>query len=295
MEDVKKYFKENSQNTLKDNYIKACSDEVFQNYVHQLPIKEEVLVKYTSSLEECVKQRKKCMHCPGLKECPQEVKGFVLTPEQIDKRVIFSYVACSKKQSILYKDNVTYFDVSKDIRNASLKEVYTDDKGRVPIIKYFNDFMKKYGKEDTKGLYLTGSFGTGKTYLISALLNDMAKKNIKSTIVYYPEFLRELKSSFGSDFDEKYNAAKKSPILFIDDIGAESITQWTRDEILLPVLDERMNKQMKTYFTSNYSMEELEQQYRLANKPNNTIASLRILGRIRTLSKPVELSGKSRR
>ena len=50
MEDVKKYFKENSQNTLKDNYIKACSDEVFQNYVHQLPIKEEVLVKYTSSL-----------------------------------------------------------------------------------------------------------------------------------------------------------------------------------------------------------------------------------------------------
>ena len=56
-----------------------------------------------------------------------------------------------------------------------------------------------------------------------------------------------------------------------------------------------MNKGMKTYFTSNYSMEELEQQYRLANKPNNTIARLRILERIRTLSKPVELSGKSRR
>ena len=37
------------------------------------------------------------------------------------------------------------------------------------------------------------------------------RKNIKSTIVYYPEFLRELKSSFGSDFDEKYNAAKKVP------------------------------------------------------------------------------------
>ena len=84
-------------------------------------------------------------------------------------------------------------------------------------------------------------------------------------------------------------------VLVLDDIGAESITQWTRDEILLPVLDERMNKGMKTYFTSNYSMEELEQQYRLVNKPNNTIASLRILERIRTLSKPVELSGKSRR
>ena len=261
MEDVKKYFKENSQNTLKDNYIKACSDEVFQNYVHQLPIKEEVLVKYTSSLEECVKQRKKCMHCPGLKECPQEVKGFVLTPEQIDKRVIFSYVACSKKQSILYKDNVTYFDVSKDIRNASLKEVYTDDKGRVPIIKYFNDFMKKYGKEDTKGLYLTGSFGTGKTYLISALLNDMAKKNINSTIVYYPEFLRELKSSFGSDFDEKYNAAKKSPI----------------------------------FFTSNLTLQELENHLSITSSGVEKVKARRIIERIKQLTIPLELVSKNRR
>ena len=109
--------------------------------------------------------------------------------------------------------------------------------------------------------------------------------------------LKELKQ-FMTDNEYRQrvmNHLRYSDVLVLDDIGAESITQWTRDEILLPVLDERMNKGMKTYFTSNYSMEELEQQYRLANKPNNTIASLRILERIRTLSKPVELSGKSRR
>ena len=156
----------------------------------------------------------------------------------------------------------------------------------------------KYHKKDNKqkGLYLSGSFGSGKTFIVSALLNELAKDGYNSIIVYYPELLRSLKEGFGNeDFNDRINEIKKCDLLLLDDIGAESITQWTRDEILLPVLDERMNKGMKTYFTSNYSMEELEQQYRLVNKPNNTIASLRILERIRTLSKPVELSGKSRR
>ena len=67
----------------------------------------------------------------------------------------------------------------------------------------------------------------------------------------------------------------------------ESIEQW------ISIIREFPQK-IQNEITS-LSEAELEQQYRLANKPNNTIASLRILERIRTLSKPVELSGKSRR
>lgn len=44
------------------------------------------------------------------------------------------------------------------------------------------------------------------------------------------------------------NHLRYSDVLVLDDIGAESITQWTRDEILLPILDERMNKGMKSLF-----------------------------------------------
>ena len=39
--------------------------------------------------------------------------------------------------------------------------------------------MDNYNNEKKpKGIYLTGSFGSGKTYLIASLFNEMAKKNI---------------------------------------------------------------------------------------------------------------------
>jgi DNA replication protein DnaC len=216
MEELKNIVKTKNNYNLETNYHKACSDKDFSNYVKTLPIEESLLIKYTSSLEDCVNERKLCRNCPGIKECPQSVKGYVLTPEKNGKRVIFSYVACSRKKEELYKDNVTYFDISRDVRDANLKNVFKDDKGRLPLIKYINDFIKNFDNEEveSKGLYLTGSFGSGKTYMVSAILNEMAKRGVKSTIVYYPEFLRDLKASFSDNYNEKFVVAKKSAHVF---------------------------------------------------------------------------------
>ena len=178
MEELRNIVKKKNKYSLEDSYHKACSDKDFYNYVKTLPIEEELLIKYTSSLEDCVKERKLCRNCPGIKECPLSVKGFVLTPEKNGKRVIFSYVPCSHKKEDLYKENIKYFDISRDVRDASLQNVYKDDKGRLPLIKYINDFIKNFDNEEveSKGLYLTGSFGSGKTYMVSAILNEMAKR-----------------------------------------------------------------------------------------------------------------------
>ena len=43
----------------------------------------------------------------------------------------------------------------------------------------------------------------------------MAKDGIKSSIVFWPEFLRQ---AFYDDFDDKFEYVKKVPILLIDDI-----------------------------------------------------------------------------
>jgi len=68
-----------------------------------------------------------------------------------------------------------------------------------PIVTHWkqtNSFKQTKTENKEKGLYLTGSFGSGKTYLITALFNEMAKKGIKSALIYYPELLRSLKASF---------------------------------------------------------------------------------------------------
>ena len=297
MEDIKDLVNKNNKYSLEDNYHKACRDKDFYNYVKSLPINDSILMKYTSQLEECVALRKICRNCPGIKECPHSVKGYVLTPEQDNKRIIFSYVACSRKKEELYKDNITYFDISRDVKNANLKDIYKDDKSRLPIIKYISEFIKNYDNKDieSKGLYLTGSFGSGKTYLVSAILNEMAKRNVKSIIVYYPEFLRELKSSFGEDFNEKFNAVKKCPILFLDDIGAENCSSWGRDEILGSILQYRMEQHLTTFITSNLSLEELEIHLAMTSSGVEKVKSRRIIERIKQLTIPMELISKNRR
>ena len=43
---------------LNQSYISACSDVDFLKYVKNLKIEEDLLIKYTSSLMDCVQERK---------------------------------------------------------------------------------------------------------------------------------------------------------------------------------------------------------------------------------------------
>ena len=46
--------------------------------------------------------------------------------------------------------------------------------------------------------------------MIAAMFNEVAKVGVKSAIIYWPEFLRSLKGSFGTDFNENLITLKSS-------------------------------------------------------------------------------------
>lgn len=50
---------------------------------------------------------------------------------------------------------------------------------------------------------------------------------------------------------EKLDAVKRSPILMIDDIGADAMSSWIRDEVFGVILQYRMQEQLPTFFSSN--------------------------------------------
>lgn len=283
-----------------NSYQEAKNDSEFKDYLESLPIEEETLMKYTSSLEDAFQEYKNCKKCKGRAYCKNEVKGYCYTPSKEKDIIQFSYVACKWEQRALkenaYKENLELFDMPKDIKDASLKDVYTDDKARLPIIRYFKEFRDQYQKKESpKGIYLTGSFGSGKTYLIAALLNEMAKKNVSCALVYYPEFLRSLKASFQTDYSEKFDYIKNSPVLLLDDIGAENESNWSRDEVLGPILQYRMQNHLPTFFTSNLTLEELETSLATTSSGVDKVKARRIIERIKQLTIPMELIGKNRR
>ena len=195
------------------------------------------------------------------------------------------------------KDEFVYaLLVPKEIKNAKMKDVYIDDKNRKEVILWISKFIKEYdSKKKQKGLYLNGSFGCGKTYLVAACFNELAKKKVKSAIVYWPEFLRSLKESFDDDFKEKFNYIKNIELLLIDDIGAENVTQWGRDEILGTILQYRMENNLTTFFTSNLNYDELESALSISKGKVDSLKATRIMERIKNLTISINLIGENRR
>lgn len=291
-------------NSLKDIFFDKLNNEYFKEVVDFLDIDKKKLYKHTSSIENSSLEYKNCMSCKGLNYCKNELCGYCNLPYVDGEDITFTYKACRFKQKELkndeYKENLSLFDMPKTLKNAKIKDIFTDDSSRGETIRYILNFIKNYNKEDIKGIYLHGNFGCGKTYLVAALFNELAKKGEKSAIIYFPEFLRTLKASFGGEdnslsFSDKYEYIKNIPYLLIDDIGAENVTVWGRDEILGTLLQYRMNENLTTFFTSNLTIDELETHLSVSQNRIEKVKARRIIERIKSLTNDIEIIGKSRR
>ncbi len=293
MEDVKSLKKLNEQ-ALKDNYIKACQDKKFSALVKRLDVSSNEAMKYTSSLEDTVKELKNCEECKGLLECKNRLEGYVSFPQKMDKGIIFSYKPCSYKKEELVKEK-NKPTKENELANAKMADIDITDKKRIPIIKWLKNFYDTYDRNGKfKGLYLHGNFGCGKTYLIAALFNELAKKKISSEIVYFPELLRDLKVNFDL-MGDTLDYLEEVDLLLIDDIGAEKVTEWGRDEILGTILQKRMNNYKTTFFTSNLTIPELEQHLNMNKYSDDEIRARRIIERVKQLTEDMELISENKR
>ena len=166
---------------------------------------------------------------------------------------------------------------------------------RAKVIKWIKNFADNYEiNGNYKGLFLHGNFGSGKTYLIAALFNELAKKKISTEIVYFPELLRNLKSDFETMADTMAYL-EDVDLLLIDDIGAEKVTEWGRDEILATILQKRMNNYKTTFFTSNLDIKELASHLRVTQYSDDSVKAGRIIERIKQLTEDMELISENRR
>lgn len=292
MERFKIGFEQNEMD-LKVKFQKAKEERSFCEVINKLDLSEEILRKYTTSLKESAKEFEHCKKCTGIDKCRNSIKGSFLLPKKNNNGIEFSYVNCRYTNKEKYKDNISVFDLPLRLKDAAISNIYTDDKSRIEIIKKMKEFTDSYLSGDRpRGIYLYGSFGVGKSYLIAALFNELAKKNIKSVIVHVPELIRSIKESFESDYSQRFDLVKNTPLLLLDDIGAEYLTAWARDEVLEPILQYRMDQELPTFFTSNCNLKELEKHFTLGE---DRLKAKRIIERVTQVSIPVELVSKNMR
>ncbi|MGG5254825.1 primosomal protein DnaI [Neobacillus sp. SM06] len=294
-ENFQKRYVQMRSATLNHPEIKAFLAE------HRDVLTNDIVEKSIGKLFEYIDQSRECNRCPSLEGCINMMKGYqprlVLTRNAID----LHYERCPRKimddEKRKNERLIKSLHVPKDILHASFDD-YEKDFGRLDAIDKAASFLMNYEQKKThKGLYLYGKFGVGKSYLLGAIANELAKKKISSMIVYVPELLREIKSSIGdSSLNEKIEVLKKEPILMLDDIGAEAVSSWTRDEVLGPILQYRMLENLPTFFTSNFDFQGLEHHLTYSQRgEEEKVKARRIMERIRYLSEPVKIDGPNRR
>ncbi|MFP7493346.1 primosomal protein DnaI [Terribacillus saccharophilus] len=302
---LKKWMQENKN--FKENF------ERMQQQVRQDPevksvleanpqLTEQDIQRNLMRLYEYTTQSKQCQDCPSLDECRNILNGYTPRLEVEGKAIRLAYDKChsrlqhEERQKQQSRINSLY--MPKDILEASTEMLDLSDAERQQAIMKTLQFLEQTNDAiPEKGLYFYGPFGVGKTYFLGAIAKDLADKNISSMLIYMPEFVREMKASLKDDsVNEKVEMFKKAPVLMLDDIGAESQSAWFRDEILGSILHYRMMERLPVFFTSNYSIAQLEEQIATTNRGDvERVKAGRIMERIKRVATEVPLFGKNRR
>lgn len=275
-----------------------------QSFINEHQLSQQTIERGMGKLLEFTSQQHDCSACESVATCKNPINGLV--PKLIVERdnIDLEYVPCDTKRR---EDDrrktasmISSMHMPREVMKATLDDIKVDSEQRLNAYKeamaFIVDVKKNREQLPSVGLYLHGSFGVGKSFVLAAIANELATMEIRTILVYVPEFLRELKSAIGENsLEEKIDFVKKAPVLMLDDLGAETLTTWTRDEILGTILHYRMAERLPTFISSNLNYAELEKHLAKTRGDVDPVKAGRIMERIRTMTKAVDMTGENRR
>lgn len=238
-----------------------------------------------------------CIKCMGLHGCKNTNTGYFLRYDNPE----FVLVPCKYKKEAnrLLNENkkIKTLFISKSILNANLNDFYLNTPNRKKIYEYIIKFLTEYNSNNfMKGLYLYGSFATGKTFILGCIANELARKGIESLVIYFPDLVVELKNSIGnSRLEELINYLKSVEVLLLDDLGSENMTAWLRDEVIGPVLNYRLMEGKPVFISSNIdpTTSDLRNHFSITKMQSDELKGARIQSRLEGLVVPIELDNNA--
>jgi len=157
-------------------------------------------------------------------------------------------------------------------------------------------------KADNSGLLLYGVPGCGKTYLASAIANELNKRGLTSMAISVARILRIIQDSYGYDGPtheptvgetEILDAVRNVDLLILDDLGVENRTSWSYDK-LYHIIDTRYSAGKPLIVTTNLSLDELRDNLVIVDRKSGLRdSSGRIYDRIVEMCVTFKVNGKS--
>ncbi len=135
--------------------------------------------------------------------------------------------------------------------NGALAATHTDRDSLVSAYADARDFAEK----PQKWLYLHGPTGVGKTHLAVAIANVQLKNGNPFAFWTAPDLLDNLRNTYANPdetaFFSMFEAIRNSPLLILDDFGAQHMTDWSLEKIY-QLVTYRHDRLLPTVITSQY-------------------------------------------
>ncbi|MFJ9037921.1 ATP-binding protein [Streptomyces sp. NPDC102406] len=139
--------------------------------------------------------------------------------------------------------------------------------------------------DDTRSLLVVGPTGTGKTHYAYAVLRAIAETGAATGWAAYTaaDLYAQLRPRAGRDSEATFESIAGSDVLFVDDLAAAKLTEWT-EEVTYRLINHRYEQCRPAIFTSNVPPTQLRD-----------VLGERIASRLTEMCERVALKGDDRR
>ncbi len=231
--------------------------------------------------------------------------GWKAVGEGRERRV----VRCDCRQRTRAERLLELARIPRRYQHCELAEFETRFEGAHPSLAKaklaIERFVAEYPVED-KGLLLIGPVGVGKTHLAVGIIKELVlNKGIPCLFCDYRDLLKQIRNSYNESVAatemDVLRPALQTPVLVLDELGAERPTDWVWDTVS-HILNTRYNEKRTTIITTNYpdappGGEELTDNFSRARRAarEETLGDRiteRMRSRLHEMCRKIEMQGK---
>lgn len=241
---------------------------------------ENVNIENVSDFYIILCDKENCNNCKGLNDCGNSNQGFYLSKTKDG----FVQVRCKflKELQVSSHPNLLKSEYNEALSDASTKNYDLNTESRKKILERIKKFTKN--PDNVKGLYIFGTFSVGKTYSLMLTAKALTAYGIDHIFAYFPDLVIEIKTAMeNGKYDQIIELLKETDVLLLDDLGAENMTPWLRDEVLGPIINYRMNLKKPMFISSNIEPKDLKKHFMMNSSEDEKVKAGRISSRLISL------------
>lgn len=269
--------------------------------LNSLGISDEGIMRGAILLLDQIKQNQVCGTCQGYENCGKEgdAKGLYDYLDIYNEQLTVRTTHCNQYLNFIQRREIESLNEfalkTEEDKSYRFDNFPEEQKRKSPELyaaaKELADGLSPHHVVGTKGLYIFGPVGVGKTHLMLAICNRLDERNIPNIFVRADMVLDKLRTAVatGRDMESIIDKYCTVPVLAIDEFAQERANDFTVDK-MFRIINARFSNGLPTLFTSNYEPPAVYKTFQDATKTVDAMIS-----RIIQMSRIGRLTGADHR